>query len=376
MAVQFIDFERMNAEIKSEIFQKTDKFLRIDEFANPPPESEYVRCFEKEFADYCGTRFAVGVGSGTSALTLSLIAAGIRNGNEVITVPNTFIATALAIASSGARPVFTEIDPKTHNIDPKRIKDKITDKTKAIVPVHLYGQPCDMKEIMEIAEENDLCVIEDSCQAHGATYGGKKTGSIGDVGCFSFFPTKNLGCFGDGGAITTDNEEINERVKSMKEYKGPDTDSALRMNPCGHSRLDPFQAAILQIKIKYLDKWNEMRRRNANLYGKLIQCSGIETPTEAKDRKHVFYLYVIKAERRDSLKIWLETHGIKTKIHYPFPIHLQKCFGDLNLPAGSFPVAEDVSKRILSLPMFPQLTSEEIVEVGEAVRKWDERQKN
>ncbi len=368
MAVPFIDFVRMHADIKSMMFKEIGEFIESDEFLRPPPESEYVTRFEKSFAAYCGTRFAIGVGSGTSALTLSLIASGIGRGDEVILPPNTFIATALSITACGATPVFADIDPGTYNMDPGKVREKMMDKTKAIIPVHLYGQPCDMHEIMEIASEKDLRVIEDACHAHGAEYGGSKCGSIGDVACFSFFPTKNLGCFGDGGAITSSNEEIIERVRAMKEYSGPETGPNLRMNPCGHSRLDPFQAMVLQAKMKYLDRWNGMRRSNAALYGKLLSGTGVVTPAEAAGRKHVFYLYVIRSGMRDGLMSRLEKQGIQTKVHYPVPIHMEKCFRDLGLPAGSFPAAEEAGRSILSLPMFPQLTAQEIEQVSEAVR--------
>ena len=322
-----------------------------------------LKLFEKEFASYCGTRFGIGVASGTDALHLSLKAIGINQGDEVITVPNTASATVLSIMFTGARPVLVDVD-ETCCINVEKIEKAITDKTKAIIPVHLYGQPCSMKEIMEIANEHDLEVIEDCCQAHGAEYQGKKVGSFGRIGCFSFYPTKNLGAYGDGGIVVTNDEELADRIRLLREYGWKLRDDSTMVGY--NSRLDELQAAILRVKLKYLEEWNENRRRIATLYDKLLN---VKIPVKKDDRKHVYHLYVISIKSRDEIKKSLLSRGIMTGIHYRIPIHLQNAFSSLGYKIGDFSVTEKNSEEILSIPIFPELTEKEAENVAQSINK-------
>jgi len=318
-----------------------------------------VELFEAEFAKYCGTKFAVGVNSGTDALFLSLLSQGIGKGDEVIVPAFTFIATALAVSYTGARPVFVDIDEQTYNIDVNKIRKAITKKTKAIIPVHLYGQPADMEAILEVAKEYKLKVIEDAAQAHGAEYKNKKVGSFGTTGCFSFYPTKNLGALGDGGMVVTNVENT---------YK-----DLLILRNCGrkthyehiikgyNSRLDTIQAAILRIKLSRLDKWNQLRRKNAHLYSSLLKgVDGVITPYEDKKGFHVYHLYVVRVKNRDRVIKILNEQGIKVLIHYPMPLHLQPAYKDSGYKKRDFPVAEKVAQEIISLPMHPYLKEAQI----------------
>ncbi len=316
---------------------------------------ENVSKFEEEFARYNKTKLCIGVASGTDALMLALKAIGASD-NEVITVANTASPTAVAIINAGAVPVL--VDCNSHfNIDVSQIEKKITKRTKAILPVHLYGQPCDMDEIVEIAEKHSLEIVEDACQAHGAAYKGRKAGSF-NLGCFSFYPTKNLGCYGDGGAIVTNDDSIAEKCRMLRFY-GQKNAVYNSITEGYNSRLDELQAAILRVKLRYLDKWNEIRARNARIYNDLLE-SVVEIPEVKGGRNHVYYLYVIKAKNRDKLKNFLASKGIGTGIHYPFPIHRQPAFKGIK---GAFPEAEKNAKEILSLPMFPELEEKEIREV-------------
>lgn len=317
-----------------------------------------VEGFEDEFARFCGTRYAVGVSSGTSSLYLGLLASGIGLGDEVITVPNTFIATTEAITQTGARIRFVDIDQKTYNIDPSKIEDAVNERTKAIIPVHLYGQPADMDPILEIAKRHDLKVIEDACQAHGAEYKGKRVGGIGDVGCFSFYPGKNLGAYGDGGAITTNDPELAEKVRLLRNHGSKE--KYMHLIEGGNHRLDEIQVAILRVKLKYLDGWNKERRRCADTYNRLLKGSWVITPYCAPYANHVYHLYVIRVKGRDGLRQFLESKGIYPGIHYPIPLHLMPAYRYLDLRDGSFPVTEMVTKEILSLPIFPELKDDEI----------------
>ena len=328
-----------------------------------------VEQFEKEFADYCNAKYAVGVASGSDALALSLQALGIGSGDEVITVPNTFIATVDAIFRNGAKPVFVDIDPETYNIDVSNIEEKITDKTKAIIPVHLYGQSADMDPIIKIAKEYDLKIIEDACQAHGAEYKGKKVGSIGEVGCFSFYPAKNLGCYGDGGMMVTNDMGLSEKIKMLRNYG---QSKKYYHDFIGYnSRLDELQAAVLRVKLKYLDKWNDLRRAHAKIYNELLEhVSGTEIPIEKDYAKHVYHLYVIRCKERDKLQQYLNSKGISTGIHYPIPVHLQEAYKHLEYNKGSFPITEKYASEILSLPMFPELRNEELEYVCNIVKEF------
>jgi len=361
MKINFVDLGRQYKNIQDEIKEAIEGVMERCDFILG---SEVGR-FEKDFARFCQTKFCVGVDSGTSALKLALEACCIGKGDEVITVPNTFIATALAISEAGAKPVFVEINQDSYNIDTSKIESKITKKTKAILPVHLYGQMADMDPIMEIAEKHNLKVIEDACQAHGSVYKNKKAGSIGHVGCFSFYPGKNLGAYGDAGAITTNDPEITEKIQMLRNYgqKQKYHHLAKGMN----HRLDTIQAAVLNVKLKYLEKWNEARKKLALLYNKKLDGIVI-TPKEMNYGKHVYHLYVIRVTERDRLLEHLKSKGIAAGIHYPIPIHLQKAYSDFAIKEGSFPLTEDYSKKIISLPIFPELTEEEVDYVVDSIK--------
>jgi len=334
---------------------------------------ENVKAFEREFATYCQCEFAVGVGNGTDALHLALRALDIGPGDEVITTPFTFIATTEAIGLVGATPVFVDIDPRTFNLDVTAIASKITPRTKAILPVHLYGQPCDMEPLLEMARTHNLYVVEDCAQAVGATYRGQKAGTFGDVGCFSFFPSKNLGCMGDGGMVTTNDKAIYERVEVLRRHGGrvkyhPDE---LGVN----SRLDEMQAAILRVKLEHLDVWNDLRRRHAYQYNHLLEpVAGITLPAEwrpqgqvvstdttrqGKELHAAYHQYTVLLDQRDAVMQQLRDDGVGCFPYYPVPLHLQRVHANLGHKAGDFPVAEDVSKRCLSLPMFPELSADQ-----------------
>jgi len=363
MRINFVDLRKQYETIKpevdaaiSEAVQRTDFILGKD-----------VEGFEKEFAEFCNVKHCVGVDSGTSALHLVLRALGIGQGNEVITVANTFIATTLAINFAGAKPVLVDCEEKSYNIDVSKIEKAVTKKTKAIMPVHLYGQPCEMKEIKEIAEKHNLQIIEDACQAHGAEYYGKRM-PFTDIGCFSFYPGKNLGAYGDAGAVVTSNDGIAEKIKGLRNYgsKVKYYHDYLGFN----NRLDNVQAAVLRAKLKHLEEWNAARRKNAKLYNELLGDSNVITPTELPDRKHIYHLYVIRAEKRQQIMDALKNADIASGIHYPVPIHLQKAYEGHGWKKGSFPVCEKVSDEILSLPMFPELKEQEIQEVCEIIKKF------
>lgn len=364
MKINFVDLKRQYNSIKGEINEKINEVLESQSFIL----GQNVEAFEKEFAKYCGVKYGVGVASGTDALTLSIKALGIGENDEVITVPNTFIATIDAISRNRARPVFVDIDKKNYNIDPSKIEEKITKKTKAILPVHLYGQPADMDEINKIAEKHDLNIIEDACQSHGAEYRGKKTGSFSDIVCFSFYPGKNLGAYGDGGIVITNDEELAEKLKMQRNY-GQKIKYQHDLKGF-NSRLDEIQAAVLRVKLKHLDKWNDSRRKNAQIYNELLQDENLKIPIEKHDRKHVYHVYVIGCERRNELQEFLERGGISTGIHYPIPVHLTKAYSDLGYKEGDFPLTERCSKEILSLPMFPELTEKEIQYICSMIKKF------
>jgi dTDP-4-amino-4,6-dideoxygalactose transaminase len=328
---------------------------------------ETVFSFEKNFANYCGVKRAVSVSSGTTALHLALLACGIKAGDEVITVPNTFIATVEAISHVNAIPVFADVKNDSLNIDPQKIEEKISSKTKAIIPVHLYGQPAEMDEINEIAQKHDLKVIEDACQAHGSIYKNKKAGSLGDIACFSFYPAKNLGAFGEGGIIVSNNEELIEQVELLRAHgeKPKNFHSVVGFN----YRLSSIQAAILNIKLKYLDEWNNSRRKAAKQYIDLLQDLNVSIVKELPFVKSNYHLFVIRVNNRDKVKAFLESKGIGCGLHYPTPIHLQKAFEYLNYSENSFPIAEKAAKEILSLPMFALIKEEEVIEVVESLKE-------
>lgn len=327
--------------------------------------------FEQEFAAFLGTQHAIGVANGTDAIQLSLMACGIGTGDEVITTPHTALFTLLAISQAGATPVLVDIDPDTGLIDPNLIEAKITPRTKAIMPVHLYGQAADLDPIMELAQAKGLPVIEDSCQAHGTLYRGKATGTLGQVGTYSFYPSKNLGAFGDGGAVVTDDPEVAARVRQLR---NGGQQERYQHNLMGlNSRLDEIQAAILRVKLKYLAEWNQARRERAAIYDELLADSWVQRPVEREYGRHIYHLYVIKAgsrEERDGLQHYLKEKGVGTGIHYPIPAHLQKAYSWLGLAKGSLPQAEDTAERILSLPMFPEMPPEHVIRVCELIKNF------
>lgn len=326
---------------------------------------EEVKKFEEDFSKYTGNNYAVGVNSGSDALFLALKSIGIGKGDEVITVSHTFISTVDAIIRNGAKPVFVDINPDTYCMDVSKIEEKITEKTKAILPVHLYGHPADMDPICKLKKNYGLYVIEDACQAHGAEYNGKKAGSICDMGCFSFYPTKNLGAYGDGGAVVTNNEELKEKMVQMRNYGQSEKyhHDFVGIN----SRLDELQAVILQTKLKHLDGWIESRRKNAEIYTEFLQDSDIITPVEKRFAKHAYHLYVIRSKNRDHLKKKLLKNDIHPQIHYPVPVHKQKAYSKwngLNLEA-----TDQVCSEILSLPLHPWMDYEEILKVTNCLKR-------
>ncbi|MCC7202817.1 MAG: DegT/DnrJ/EryC1/StrS family aminotransferase [Nitrospirae bacterium] len=332
--------------------------------------------FESAFAKYLGSDVhAVGVGSGTEAIHLALVAAGIEYGDLVITVPNTAVPTVSAISLAGAIPLFVDVDPRSYNMDPAQLREVVTrekrrwgNRLKAIVPVHLYGQCADMDPILEIATEFGLKVIEDACQAHGAEYKGRKAGTMGDYAAFSFYPSKNLGAYGDGGLIVTRDAGEGQRLKMLRNY-GQDRRYYHKIKGF-NSRLDELQAAILRVKLNYLNDWNSRRRKIADYYSNGITNPRVEKPPVMSYGRHVFHLYVIRHPERDRLQGYLEEKGIKTTIHYPVPVHLQEAYKDLGCPAGSFPVAERLAREIVSIPMFPQLTDAEVSTITEEVNHY------
>lgn len=366
MQVPFVSLRIEDESLQREIQEGIQQVIASNAFAGGP----FVAAFETDFAAFCEAEFASAVGSGTDALWLALVALGVGPGDEVITVPNTFIATVEAISMSGAKPVFIDIDPRTHTMDPARIEEAITPRTKAIIPVHLYGQPADMDPILEIAKRRGLAVVEDACQAHGATYKGRKVGALGNAGCFSFYPTKNLGAFGEGGAVVTRDREIKQRIDSLREHGQA---ARYQHKEIGwNARMDGIQGAVLKAKLKRLPEENARRRSSAALYKTLLSgVPGVEPPCEAPEVSHVYHLYVVRVKKgRADLMRHLNAKGVGCLIHYPTPIHLQPAYAFLNLPAGSFPCAEESASEILSLPMFPALTEAGVRQVIDALRSY------
>jgi dTDP-4-amino-4,6-dideoxygalactose transaminase len=363
MKVPFLDLKAQYESIRDEITVAMQQVLDNTAFAGGP----FVEKFEKDFATFCNCEFAIGVGSGTTALWLTLLGLGIGHGDEVITVPNTFIATAEAISFSGAKPVFVDIDEQTYTIDPEQIEDVITSRTKAIIPVHLYGQMADMDRILQIARAHDLFVVEDACQAHGAEYKGHKAGSMGDAGCFSFYPGKNLGAYGEAGAIVTNNAELAEKMRMLRDHGQARKyhHSMIGWN----ARMDGLQGAVLSVKLKHLSAWNDARRRNAELYDELLSdVQNVNTSEEADYAKHIYHIYAIRTQNRDAFMNTLAEKNIYCGIHYPIPIHLQQAYQLLGNGAGSFPTAEKFAKELVSLPMFPELSEEQIRFVANEIK--------
>jgi dTDP-4-amino-4,6-dideoxygalactose transaminase len=383
MQVPFLDLKVQYETIREEIHSAIQKVLDTSAFAGGP----FVKCFEQEWASFCGCEHGIGVGSGVDALSLALKAFGIGYGDEVITVPNTFIATAEAISFCGATPVFVDVKESICTMDPAKLKDflknkclyapysrRIINKTtkrlvKAVIPVHLYGQVGDMDEIMEIAGEYGLPVIEDASHAHGAQYKEKTTGSIGDAGCFSFYPGKNLGAYGEAGAVVTNNKELAQKIRMLRDH-GQDArhiHSIIGWN----GRMDGIQGSVLSVKLRHLNNWNEARRRAAMLYNKkLDEVDHVVLPGETIHSRHVYHNYVIRATKRDQLIQFLQKNNICCKIHYPVPLHLQKAYQYLQYEKGNYPMAEKFSEEIISLPMFPELNEQQIDYVVENIKNW------
>lgn len=363
--IPFLDLKVQYQQIKSEVDQAIKEVIDSCAFINGPATKQ----FERNFADYCGIRYAVGVANGTDALYLALKAMGIGPGDEVITAPNTFIATTEAITLVGAKNVFVDIHPETYNIDVAKIEEKITPRTKAIIPVHLFGQPADMEPILALAKKYQLKIIEDACQAHGAQYQGRRAGNFGDVACFSFYPGKNLGAYGDGGVVVTNEEEITRKVAMLADH-GSLVKYEHQVEGI-NSRLDSIQAAVLDVKLRYLDDWNEKRRQNAYIYNEFLKdIDGVITPVELANTKSVYHLYVIQVENREELRQKLNAEGIGTGIHYPTALHQQPAYQYLGYKTGSFPIAEQCTRRYLSLPMYPELTEPMIETVCHAIERY------
>jgi dTDP-4-amino-4,6-dideoxygalactose transaminase len=322
--------------------------------------------FEEKIASYCDSRFAIGVSSGSDALLVSLMALEIKPGDEIITTPFTFFATAGAIARLGAKPVFVDVSDESYNIDVNLIEEKINTKTRAIIPVHLYGQLAQMKPITEIAKKHGLAVIEDAAQAIGATQDGKKSGSLGDCGCFSFYPTKNLSAFGDGGLVTTNSETTAEKIKILREH-GQNSQYSYKTIG-GNFRLDGIQGAVLTVKLRYLDQWNEKRRQNAAMYNELLANLPVKRPKIEANNVSIYHQYTIRAPRRDDLRKHLKEHGTGSMVYYPVPLHLQECFSSLGYQEGDLPVSEELCKEVLSLPIYPELTEKQFKYVAEIIK--------
>jgi dTDP-4-amino-4,6-dideoxygalactose transaminase len=361
--IPFVDLKAQYRTIKPEVEAAILSVLESCEFTL----GSEVRAFEDEFAAYCQTAYGIGVNSGTSALHLALLAAGVGPGDEVITVPFTFIATVSVIAYTGATPVFVDIDPHTFTMDVTAIQAAITSRTKAIMPVHLYGRPADMDPITEIARRRGLVVIEDAAQAHGAEYRGRRAGSLGDMACFSFYPGKNLGAYGEGGIVVTDSPDYTRTLRMLRDW-GAENKYQHVLKGYNY-RMEGIQGAVLRVKLRHLERWSEGRRAAAACYDDLLADSVVVTPEPTAVDRHVYHIYAVRTDWRQELQDALHAEGIQTGVHYPIPVHLQPAFADLGYRAGCFPHAERAAHEVLSLPMFPELTAEQCAAVAGAVRR-------
>jgi len=366
--VNFLDLKDQYGAIKKELLPALREALGRSDFIL----GKDVSLFENDFARYCGKRFAVGVNSGTDALFLGLLSLGIGPGDEVIVPDFTYIATAFAVSYTGAKPVFVDIDPRTYCLDNARVREAVTKRTKAVIPVHLYGHSVDMAQLHKIAKAHKLKVIEDTAQAHGCLYKDRgitrKAGSMGDIGCFSFYPTKNLGAFGDGGIVVTDDEGVYRRLMRLRDYgrRSRYEHASIGYN----SRLDTVQAAVLKAKLPHLDSWNSLRRKNASCYNRLLKdLPGIITPFEAPYTKHVYHIYAVRVPHRDEAVKKLSEAGIGVLIHYPVPLHLQEAYASLGYKKGDFPVSERIASEIVSLPMYPHLKKDQIQTVCSVLKR-------
>src|SRR3989344_1774935 len=362
MNVQFVDIKRQIAEHREEFVNAVLNTISRADFIG----GKAIEDFENEFAKFCNKKYCIALNSGTDALEFALRAYNINDG-EVITAPNSYFSSAMVISKVGAKPVFVDVNENTFNIDIKKLETAITKNTRAIIPVHLCGQPADLDEVYRLANKYNIKVIEDCCQAHGAEYNGKIV-PIGELGCFSFYPGKNLGCFGDGGAVVTDNKEVADYIKLLR---NDGSKQKYYHEIIGFkSRLDTIQAVILKEKLKYLKSWNELRRKHAGLYDKLLKNVDVITPKTLDYVNSVYHLYMIRTKNRDNLQKFLSEKGISTVIHYPIPIHLQKAYASLGYKKGSFPIAEKLASEIISLPMFPELKNKEIEYVVESIKEF------
>mgnify|MGYP001501951489 CR=1 FL=1 len=360
--VPLLDLKEQFLTIKEEVMAALEQVLETCEFILGPN----VSAFEQEIAEYLGVKHAIGVGNGTDALVLIFDALGIGPGDEVITSPYTFFATAECVSRLGAKPVFVDINPITLTIDPEKLEQAITTRTKAVIPVHIFGRAVDMPRIMDIASRHDLFVVEDACQSIGGEIEGKKLGTFGNAGAFSFFPTKNLGAYGDGGLVVTDDDELAERVRMLRAHgsKVKYHNELIGYN----SRLDEMQAAVLRVKLRHLNEWDSRRREIALEYNKLLKDLPLQLPDPGDKGEHVFHLYTILTDNREELRAYLKSRGVETGVYYPTPLHLQPAYADLGYRRGDFPVSESACERNLSLPMYPDLTDEQIHYVAETLR--------
>ena len=361
--IPFLDLKAQYASIKPEVDKAIHSVLDSCAYILGPE----VTKFEEEFAAYSNAKFGIGVNTGTSALHLSLLAADIGPGDEVITTPFTFVATVAAIEYAGAKPVFVDIDPKSYNIDPAKIEAAVTPKTRAIIPVHLHGLMAEMDPILEIARRRKLVVIEDACQAHGAEYKGKRAGSLGDLAAFSFYPGKNLGAYGEGGLITTSNADYAKKIRMLRDWGAEKKYHHVLKG--FNNRLEGIQGAVLRVKLRHLEAWTEGRRKAAAVYDKLLSGSGVVVPQPQKHQRHVYHVYAIRTKQRQAWADALNAKGVQTGIHYPFPVHLLPAYADLGYKAGDFPHAERAADEVLSLPMFAELTVDQCETVARAVRE-------
>jgi dTDP-4-amino-4,6-dideoxygalactose transaminase len=364
MQVPFLDLRTHHAPMLDEINSSIQDVIESNAFAGGP----FVERFEEDFAAYCNSSHAIGVGSGTEALWLALMALGVGPGDDVITVPNTFMATAEAITYTGATPVFVDVDEQTYTMDSSALENAITARTKAIIPVHLFGQPADMDPILAFARRHGLFVVEDACQAHGAEYKGRRAGTLGDAACFSFYPGKNLGAFGEAGAVVTNNSELQLKIRILRDHG--------QIRKYHHTmigwncRMDGIQASVLRVKLRYLERGNQLRRSHAAHYNQTL--SGIEevvTPVHAADVRHVYHVYAIRVQERDEVIRLLGEKGIGCAVHYPVPVHLQEAYRNLGYGQGDFPMAERCAAEFVSLPMFPELTPAQVETVTQGVKE-------
>jgi len=359
--VPYLDLKAQYHSIKAEIDEAIARVLDSCQFVLGPEVAQ----FEKEFAAYCGTSECIALNSGTSALHLALLAAGVGPGDEVITVPFTFVASVATILYAGAKPVLVDIEPRTFNMNPAALDAAISPRTKAIVPVHLYGHPADMDPILEVARKHKLVVIEDAAQAHGAKYEGRSVGSIGDIACFSFYPAKNLGAYGEGGAVTTSNPEYARTIGMLRDW-GQDRKYHHSLHGYNY-RMEGFQGAILRVKLRHLERWTETRRAIVKTYNEHLAGADVVRPAEMPWARHVYHLYTLRADNRDALQAALLNAGIQTGIHYSTPVHLQPAYTALGYGPGSFPESEKAAREVLSLPLYPELSDSQIEDVAKAV---------